>query len=99
MKAVSTWQDFVKKSKSNEHVSNIKEDVKNKLLEYLRSAPVFAAAAEEVYDEIADMTTGIPLLAYEKDGYLWDSRDIYYLDKYNMRLNDDFISYVLSKTA
>lgn len=94
MKTVSAWQDFVKAPEKENNIFNGAEK-KQALLNYLKSAPVYAAAAGMVFDEISVKQTDIPLLAYEKDGFLWDSRDIYYFDKYNMRLNDEFVTHVL----
>lgn len=95
MKTVSAWQDFVKEPEKKDNILIVAEKSKRDLLSYLQSAPVYAAAAGMVFDEIAGTQTDIPLLAYEKDGFLWDSRDIYYLDKYNMKLNDEFMAHVL----
>ncbi|MBR5218283.1 MAG: hypothetical protein IKV89_00990 [Clostridia bacterium] len=54
-------------------------------------------AAQNVYDEIAKKPTNILLKAYEKDGFVWDDNDIYYFDKYDMPITDDFFNYCVGR--
>ncbi len=68
---------------------------KNIILSYMRKFPCIAAAAGTIYDKISGEDTGIPILAYSADGYFWDTCDIYYLDKYNAQLNEDFVTHVI----
>lgn len=35
----------------------------------------------------------------EDDKYAWRSDLIYYFEKYNLKLDDDFIAHVMSKTS
>lgn len=70
---------------------------KNKILNYLNKYKPSAFTSEPVFDKI----TGEQV--YEVDNghtdgtYQWYESDIYHLRKYNLKLNDDFIEYVLSK--
>lgn len=33
---------------------------------------------------------------FQKDGWAWDSEDLYYFEKYGMKLEEDFIRHVLN---
>ena len=69
---------------------------KNKILNHLRKGTITAAAAGRARDVISgEIIDGE--LTYLTDGvYEWRSDIPYYVDKYNVRLNDDFIHYVMS---
>lgn len=41
--------------------------------------------------------TNIENLDYETDDFYWNTSDIYHFEKYNLKLNDDFIEYVLNR--
>lgn len=70
---------------------------KEVVLNYLKNGKTCAVAPGKLRDVI-DGTTDINSLACYTDGtYLWRSDVIYYFEKYNIDLPDDFISYVLRK--
>ena len=50
-------------------------------------------------DEITGQTTykGVSGYSDEEGGWYWDDRMVYHFEKYNMRLSEDFLDYVLSK--
>ena len=50
-------------------------------------------------DEITRHTTDKGVSGYtdEEAGWYWDDRMVYHFEKYNMRLSEDFLDYVLSK--
>ena len=93
MKSASNWQDFVAKT-SHDFVNH---DTDKRILSFMKNAPVFAATASIVFDEIKQQQTGIELTAYHSGDFLWDSRDIYYYENYGMPLNADFVNYVLNQ--
>lgn len=67
-------------------------EAKSKALEYMkREAYETAAAAGYVFDAVTGKYTNIPLLAYEDGEYSWDGREIYYLEKYDLKLKTDFL--------
>lgn len=76
-------------------------EVKNKsmILQYLTNRDYLKyASTKKVYDvfQKAD-STKFCQVGYSDGVYQWTSDEIYYFEKYNLKLNDDFISYVLSK--
>lgn len=63
----------------------------------MKSNEIIAAYAGLVEDRIADVYTNIARLLYSDGEYVWDSSDIYYLEKYNLLPNYDFIIHVLNR--
>ncbi len=41
--------------------------------------------------------TGIESFDYESGEFYWDSSDIYHFEKYDIKLSDEFIQYVLNR--
>jgi hypothetical protein len=69
---------------------------KQEILKYLKNSLFESSCTtEKVFDYINNKRTDIPIVAYHDDKYYWDDRYIYYFEKYNLKLNDDFIEYVL----
>ena len=49
-------------------------------------------------DFFTDNWTFIENLDYESGDYYWNTSDIYHFEKYDLKLNDDFVQYVLEQT-
>lgn len=75
---------------------NAPED-KEKILGYLKSFPADCAAGMSLVDEITGETQNIGVEGYEDGEFYWDTREIYHFEKYNIKLNADFMQHVLSK--
>ncbi len=68
------------------------------ILEYLKNASfVSSCTTDKVIDCVTNKKTNIQIVAYHDDKYYWDDRYIYHFEKYNFKLNDDFIQYVLNR--
>lgn len=78
-----------------------KKKMKNKaaILDYLRKGKVTAASPARIVDVISGEKIGSSLKMLEDDKYAWRSDLIYYFEKYNLKLDDDFIAHVMSKTS
>lgn len=73
-----------------------KRDDKSRVIKFLRSfSPVSVSGI------VTDFQTGewtkIENLDYELDRFYWSESDIYHFEKYNLKLDDDFIQYVLNR--
>jgi hypothetical protein len=68
---------------------------KNKVLRYMRSCRVIAAAPGRMKDVFANTLIPGEMLAYSDGRYYWGTEAIYYFDKYDMKLPDDFINRVI----
>lgn len=71
---------------------------KGRILEYLKGFPADCAAAMSLRDEITGQTMDAGVSGYEDTdgGWYWDDRMIYHFEKYNMKLSEDFLNYVLN---
>jgi hypothetical protein len=50
-----------------------------------------------IYDYFLNKEVNFPIMGYEVADYEIDSRVIYFFKNYDLKLNDDFIEYVLNK--
>lgn len=76
---------------SVEPVSN-----KDKILSYMKNTPVVAATTALVTDYITKEQFYKANNAHSDGVYQWYEDEIYHFEKYNLKLNDDFIQHVLS---
>ena len=69
-------------------------DIENKakVLQYMRSCKVIAAAPGRMIDAFSHATIPGEMLAYSDGEYYWGSEAIYYFEKYNLKLPDDFVN-------
>ena len=89
--------DDISETELNAITGNEEIPEKQKVLNYLKSfeksaytsAPVFDAFTKENLDVIDD--------AYSDGVYTWYESEIYHFEKYNLKLNDNFIQYVLNR--
>lgn len=70
---------------------------KGKILQFLKSFNSDCAAGMVLVDEITGENVDSGISVYEDGQYYWDTRHIYHFEKYNLKLNDDFIAHVLGK--
>ena len=99
MKEISNVREFT----GYETARSIKEliqdraiDDKDKILEYLKSFDPDCAAGMSLVDEVTGDIIETGVNGYEDDQYYWDTRYIYHFEKYNLKLDDDFIAHVLN---
>ena len=71
------------------------EPIKNKeeVLEYLKKGKIVAYAPGRVKDVVSGKYIDGDLCCYTDGTYEWRSDTIYYFDKYNLRLDEEFILY------
>ncbi len=70
---------------------------KDLVLKYLKSGKKSAVAPAKVKDVITNEYINIELCCYTDGLYAWRSDLIYYVDKYNLKLQDDFVDYIKQK--
>ena len=99
MKEISNVREFA----GDETAKPIKELIqdraindKDKILEYLKSFDPDCAAGMSLVDEVTGDIIETGVNGYEDDQYYWDTRHIYHFEKYNLKLDDDFIAHVLN---
>ena len=70
---------------------------KEEILAYMKRFPFSAYTSQPVYDFFTGEETA-PADNQRTDGvYIWYESWIYHFEKYNLKLNDDFVQYVLSQ--
>lgn len=68
---------------------------KNDILEYLKSGSDDGVLCSSVFDYVISRSTGDTVHCYTDGEYFWDDREIYHFEKYNMKLDDEFVNHIL----
>lgn len=86
---------------SEEQLKNLisEQPVKNKdiILSYLKKFPYSAFTSQPVFDKFSGEEVFFADNAHTDGMYTWYESEIYHFDKYNLKLNNDFIEHVLNK--
>ncbi len=70
--------------------------MKEKVLDYLKSAKIVAVSPSIPRDVITQERIPGDFCYYSDGKYSWRSDTIYYFEKYNLKLEDEFIQHVLA---
>lgn len=71
---------------------------KSQILKYLKSfSEPYAFTSQPVIDVFTNEEFEYVDNGFSDGVYVWYKSQIYHFEKYNLKLNDDFIEYVLSK--
>ncbi len=89
--------DKLSKQQFKEIVSEKSLECKATILEYLKKFPCSAFTSAPVIDIFTDKEVKSANNGYTDGEYIWYESEIYYFEKYNLKLNNDFIEYVLEK--
>ena len=73
--------------------------LKMAILKYMRSFPHSAYTTAPVYDRITGEVVRESDDQITDGTYIWYESWIYHFEKYDLKLNDDFIEYVLDRPA
>lgn len=68
---------------------------KERVVQYLKTAPAISAAAASMKDVLTNQYTGRELLVHTDGTFLWRSDVTYYVEKYDMELPDEFVKHIL----
>ncbi len=71
---------------------------KEAILTYLRNGKVHMVTASKVVDALTKAQTKIDLVFMNDGSYAWTSAIIYYVDRYNLQLPDEFVNHILKKS-
>lgn len=77
--------------------SDIQDKNKHFIVEYLKNGKHIAESPAKAVDLVTGESLGIPLSMQSDGKYWWRSDVAYYYEKYNIKLNDDFVKYVISQ--
>ena len=99
MKEISNVREFTRDETARpikELIQDRAVDDKDKILEYLKAFEPDCAAGMSLVDEVTGEIIDTGVNGYEDGQYYWDTRHIYHFEKYNLKLDNDFIAYVLN---
>lgn len=71
---------------------------KDNILAYLKKFPYSAFTSQPVFDKFSGEEVFSANNAHTDGAYTWYETEIYHFDKYNLKINDDFIEHVLNQT-
>ena len=100
MKSISNYREFTKNPNDISFSDKFNVVCQNKdvILQYLKN---FNKECIVLTCASTDFVTGqllkSSIFVYNDGVYCWTSEEIYHFEKYDMKLNDDFIQYVLDK--
>ena len=79
----------------------VADNARTKIIGYLKKrAFVDAASSAHVYDVFDNsLSDDYCSVAYTDGTYEWSSEEIFYFEKYNLILDNEFIQYVLEKAG
>lgn len=80
------------------NISKTPVENKQKILDYLKRFPESAFTSEPVKDKYTNKVVYDANNARSDGEYTWYENEIYHFEKYNLKLNDDFIEYVLKRS-
>lgn len=83
----------------SKHCTTRPIDGKDSVISYMKSGHKKWFTTACVQDIVTEQETDIPDTGFTDGEYLWYAAEIYHFEKYNLKLNDDFIAHVLSKTG
>lgn len=78
-----------------DNISDVPIENKNMVLRYLKSHKPKAASPQIVYDVISGEVISEQLTCTDDGKYAWRSDVVYYFEKYNLLLPNDFIKHAL----
>lgn len=70
---------------------------KERIIAYLRKSPVSAYTSAPVVDVLTGEIVGESDNARSDGTYTWYESEMYHFEKYNLKLNDEFVQYVLNR--
>lgn len=97
MKFISHYKEFGKDEHISilDNISHIPTKEKSKILEYLKHGEDAGVKCSSVFDFVQNELVPRTIHRYTDGEYIWDDREIYHFEKYNIPLDEDFIKKVL----
>jgi hypothetical protein len=72
---------------------------KKLVLDYMRTFKSTSASPAKIKDVISGQEIDLPLECKTDGVYGWRTDFMYYIEKYDLKIPNDFVEYVISKTA
>ncbi len=99
MNAISNYKEINGNASSPSITSGIGVEIQNRnaILEYMKKNEAEAVQARAMTDYVSGAVLHGSVECFTDGKYFWTSEEIYHFEKYNLKLNDDFIQYVLNR--
>lgn len=94
IKRISKFSRTMSKEEFDKNITKNPVDDKYKILEYLKRFDDWAFTSQPVYDIYSGEKVSDADNAKTDGVYTWYQSEIYYFEKYNLHLNDEFIHYI-----
>lgn len=91
--------DANEKMKIGEYISSVEHDQKSVILQYLKNGKDAGVTCSSVFDYVKKEYIPQTIHLYTDGEFFWNDEDIYYFEKYNLQLNEEFINKMLQSTA
>ena len=82
-----------------EFFSDTSVEEKDRILMYLKKWDTGARAPNSFYDVLTGKPIGGEYCLYCDGEFVWETNTVYYFEKYNLKLTDEFLKHVLSQDA
>jgi hypothetical protein len=69
------------------------------ILNYIKEHEEYSVSPHRVVDQYTGKNTDLTSITYTDGSYWWRTEDIYHIEKYNVKLRQDFVDYVLKNTT
>lgn len=99
MNAISNYKEINGNDSSPSIKSGIGAEYQNKnaILNYMKRYEAEAVQARSMTDYISGTALPESVECFTDGKYFWTSEETYHFEKYNLKLNADFIQYVLNR--
>ena len=98
MNKVTNYKEFTEDNNAPslfDSVLQINQENKTKILDYMRSFDADVVCPCAVYDFVEKIYTQSTLVYYTDGDYIWDEREIYHFENYDIKLDDGFVNKAL----
>lgn len=101
MKFITHYLELNERSNESllDHRKPLPKDRKEKVLRYLKTGKPCGIRCAGIYDYVAGDETFITIYAFTDGEYRWCSDETYHFEKYDIELDAEFISKVLSSSS
>lgn len=69
------------------------------ILNYIKEHEEYSVSPHRVIDQYTEKNTGLVSKTYTDGRYWWRTEDAYHVEKYNAKLRQDFVEYILKNTT
>ncbi|MCI5555132.1 MAG: hypothetical protein MR378_09610 [Ruminococcus sp.] len=101
MKEITSYQEFTKNQQDASLQASIGYRLAEKeiIMQYFSTHPAVAIVSCAATDYITGKSLSESVMLFHDGTYCWTNEEVYHFEQYDLKLNDDFVEYVLSKST